>query len=247
MKRERRRHPVRNFILILFLLMLGAAAAVSTYFGVKGYRLYQNAISQTTIEERVESIRAETDFVEYSQMPKFYIDAVISVEDHRFMYHPGIDPIAILRAALTDIRERAFIEGGSTITQQLAKNLLFTQDKKIERKAAEVFAAFDLEKKYGKEEIFELYVNMNCFGSGYDGFFDAAIGYFGKFPAELTKYESAMLAGIPNAPSAYSPYVNLELANQRVAQVLQSMVNHRIITQDEAEQILAGAWKGEVS
>ena len=72
-------------------------------------------------------------------------------------------------------------------------------------------------------------------------------GYFGKFPAELTKYESAMLAGIPNAPSAYSPYVNLELANQRVAQVLQSMVNHRIITQDEAEQILAGAWKGEVS
>ena len=157
MKRERRRHPVRNFILILFLLMLGAAAAVSIYFGVKGYRLYQNAISQTTIEERVESIRAETDFVEYSQMPKFYIDAVISVEDHRFMYHPGIDPIAILRAALTDIRERAFIEGGSTITQQLAKNLLFTQDKKIERKAAEVFAAFDLEKKYGKEEIFELF------------------------------------------------------------------------------------------
>lgn len=243
MKRVRKRHPVRNFILTLFLLVLGMAAAVSAFFGVKGYKLYKDAISQTTIEERVEAIRTEKDFVEYSQMPEFYIDAVISVEDHRFMYHPGIDPIAILRAALTDIREGAFMEGGSTITQQLAKNLLFTQDKKIERKAAEVFAAFDLEKKYSKEEIFELYVNMNCFGSGYDGFFDAAIGYFGKFPAELTDYESAMLAGIPNAPSVYSPYVNLELANQRVAQVLQSMVRHRMITKEEAEQIQGSAWK----
>lgn len=243
MKAVKKRHPIRNFILTLFLLVLGMAVAVSAFFGVKGYRLYKDAVSQTTIEERVEAIRAESDFIEYSQMPKFYIDAVISVEDHRFMRHPGIDPIAILRAALTDIRERAFMEGGSTITQQLAKNLLFTQDKKIERKAAEVFAAFELEKKYSKEEIFELYVNTNCYGSGYDGFFDAAIGYFGKFPAELTNYESAMLAGVPNAPAVYSPYVNLELANQRVAQVLQSMVHHRIITQEEAEQIQASAWQ----
>lgn len=204
--------------------------------------MYRDAVSQTTIEERVEAVRARSDFIGYSEMPEFYIDAVISVEDHRFMKHPGIDPVAILRAAWTDIRERAFMEGGSTITQQLAKNLLFTQDKKIERKAAEVFAAFELEGKYSKEEIFELYVNTNSFGSGYDGVFAAATGYFGKFPSELTDYESAMLAGVPNAPSVYSPDVNLELANQRVAQVLQSMVRHHVITQEEAEQIQGSAW-----
>ena len=159
------------------------------------------------------------------------------------MKHPGIDPIAIVRAVCTDIRERAFIEGGSTITQQLAKNLFFTQEKKIERKAAEVFAVLDMESKYSKEEIFELYANTIVFGSGYEGVFAAATGYFGKFPSELTDYESAMLAGVPNAPSHYSPDTNIELANQRVAQVLQSMVKHQIITQDEAEHIMGKAWK----
>lgn len=203
--------------------------------------MYQDAIAHTSIEERVEAIRGEKNFTPYPEMSEFYIDAVISVEDHRFMEHPGIDPIAILRAAWTDIREKAFMEGGSTITQQLAKNLLFTQDKKIERKAAEVFAAFDMESKYSKEEIFELYVNTACFGSGYEGIFAAATGYFGKFPSEVTDYEAAMLAGVPNAPSVYSPDVNMELASQRVAQVLQSMVRHRVITQEEAEQILGCA------
>lgn len=219
------------------------AAAVGAFFGVKGYRMYQDAVSQASIEERVDAVRIRSDFTGYSEMPQFYIDAVISVEDHRFMKHPGIDPIAILRAVWTDIRERAFMEGGSTITQQLAKNLLFTEDKKIERKAAEVFAAFDIEEKYSKEEIFELYVNTNCFGSGYEGVFDAATGYFRKFPSELTDYEAAMLAGVPNAPAVYSPDVNLELANQRVGQVLQSMVRHGLLTQEEADQILASAWK----
>lgn len=242
MKRVRKRHPIRNFIVTMFLLVLGMTAAVSIFFGVKGYRMYQDAISQTSLEERVDAIREKTDFIDYSEMAEFYIDAVISVEDHRFMDHPGIDPIAIGRAVWTDIRERAFMEGGSTITQQLAKNLLFTQDKKIERKAAEVFAVFDMESKYSKEEIFELYVNTVGFGSGYEGVFAAATGYFGKFPSELTDYESAMLAGVPNAPSEYSPDINIELANQRVAQVLQSMVKHQIITQEEAEQIMGKVW-----
>lgn len=243
MKRVRRRHPVRNFIFAMLLLVLGMAAAVCAFFGVKGYRMYQEALSQSAIEERVDAVRGRSDFTGYSEMPQFYIEAVISVEDHRFMKHPGIDPIAIVRAVCTDIREMAFMEGGSTITQQLAKNLLFTEDKKIERKAAEVFAAFDIEGKYSKEEIFELYVNTNCFGSGYEGVFDAAIGYFGKFPSEMTNYESAMLAGVPNAPAVYSPDVNLELANQRVGQVLQSMVRHQVITQEEADQVLESAWE----
>lgn len=176
-------------------------------------------------------------FTPYSALPQFYIAATISVEDRRFEEHCGIDLIAIGRAAWTDIRAMSFVEGGSTITQQLVKNLLFTQDKKIERKAAEIFAALEMESKYSKEEIFELYVNTVYFGSGYYGIYQAAIGYFGKVPSELTDYECAMLAGIPNAPSAYSPNTNKELALRRVSHVLDSMVRNRIITQEEADRI----------
>ena len=114
-------------------------------------------------------------FTPYSALPQFYIAATISVEDRRFEEHCGIDLIAIGRAAWTDIRAMSFVEGGSTITQQLVKNLLFTQDKKIERKAAEIFAALEMESKYSKEEIFELYVNTVYFGSGYYGIYQAAM------------------------------------------------------------------------
>lgn len=237
LRRVRKRHPIRNFILRLFAIVLLLAAAAGGFFGIKGYRMYQEAVSLTSIEERVEAIREKENFTECSEMSDFYVDAVISVEDHRFMNHPGIDPIAVLRALWTDIRERDFVEGGSTITQQLAKNMLFTQDKTIERKAAEVFAVFDMEKKYSKEEIFELYVNTVGFGSGYEGIYAASTGYFGKMPSEVTDYEAAMLAGVPNAPSVYSPDISMELASQRVAQVLQSMVKHRLLTREEAEQI----------
>ncbi|BFK90466.1 transglycosylase domain-containing protein [Blautia producta] len=121
-------------------------------------------MTEKPINERVEEIRGVEGFTSYSELPQFYIDATISVEDHRFAKHCGIDLIAIGRAAWTDIRAISFVEGGSTITQQLAKNMLFTQDKKIERKAAEVFAALDMESKYTKEEIFELYANTVYFG-----------------------------------------------------------------------------------
>ena len=185
----------------------------------------------------VEEICNMEGFTPYSALPQFYIAATISVEDRRFEEHCGIDLIAIGRAAWTDIRAMSFVEGGSTITQQLVKNLLFTQDKKIERKAAEIFAALEMESKYSKEEIFELYVNTVYFGSGYYGIYQAAIGYFGKVPSELTDYECAMLAEIPNAPSAYSPNTNKELALRRVSHVLDSMVRNRIITQEEADRI----------
>lgn len=153
------------------------------------------------------------------------------------MNHGGIDPIAICRAVFNDIKAGRFKEGGSTITQQIAKNMLFTQEKKMERKAAEVFAALDIEKLYSKEEIFELYVNTAYFGSGHYGIGEAAAGYFDKSPSELTDYESAMLAGVPNAPSAYSPDVNAELAARRAEQVLGSMVDNELITQTESEGI----------
>ncbi len=231
----KKKHRIRRILGILFLLLLCTGAAAVTYFGAKGYRMYQDAVTQKSIEERVAEVRSDEDFITYNEMPEFYIDAVISVEDHRFMNHGGIDPIAICRALYNDIRAGRFKEGGSTITQQIAKNMLFTQEKRIERKAAEVFAALDLEKMYSKEEIFELYVNTAYFGSGHYGIGEAAAGYFDKEPSELTDYESAMLAGVPNAPSAYSPDVNADLAAQRAEQVLSSMVDNELITQGERE------------
>ncbi len=234
---RKRRHPVKNFIIMLFIILFSAAVGIGLFYGVKGYEMYRDAVSQASIEERFEEIRSGEHFVRYSDMPEFYVNAVISVEDHRFRKHPGIDPIAICRAVWVDIKAMSFEEGGSTITQQLAKNTLFTQEKKMERKAAEVFAVFDIESKYSKEEIFELYVNTAFFGSDYYGIYDAAAGYFHKKPSELTDYEAAMLAGVPNAPSMYSPDVNLELASRRVGQVLDSMVNNNLITRKKAREI----------
>lgn len=234
-KKRKKKHPVRKMLISPLVVLFCLLFAVCAFFGAKGYRMYQEATTEKPISERVEEIRSMEDFTPYSELPQFYIDATISVEDHRFEEHCGIDLIAIARAAWTDIRAMSFVEGGSTITQQLVKNMLFTQDKKLERKAAEVFAALEIESKYSKEEIFELYANTAYFGNGYYGIYQASIGYFGKEPLELTDYECAMLAGIPNAPSVYS--LDEELALQRVKQVLRSMVRNKIITQEEADKI----------
>lgn len=240
----KKRHYIKKSILYLSAALLCFLICISTFFGIKGYMMYKEAISQTPIEETVNTIRNEEHFTKYSELPDFYINAVISVEDHRFMKHPGFDLIAICRAALADIKSLSFKEGGSTITQQLVKNLFYTQDKTLERKAAEIFAVLDMEGKYSKEEIFELYVNTINFGSGYHGIYYASIGYFEKEPSELTNSESAILAGLPNAPSEYSPDTNASLTSQRTQQVLDSMVRNRLLTQDEANSLRA-LWPGQ--
>ena len=240
---KKTRHPIRNTLLALFVILFCAIIIVGFYYGIRGYRIYRDAVSEQPLEEWVDEIRDMDHFTRYSELSDFYIKAVISVEDCRFEQHNGIDPISILRALWVDIKTQSFEEGGSTITQQVAKNMLFTQEKKIERKVAEVFAAVALESNYEKNEIFELYANTAYFGSGYYGIYDAAMGYFGKMPSELTDYEASMLAGLPNAPSEYSPDTNMDLAVQRVRQVLDSMVKNDILTAEEAETIMSEAPK----
>ena len=236
-------------ILKTFLKILLTAVAViliiafiaGTYFGIKGYEMYQNAVAEKPFEETVEEIRSEEDFVRFSELPEIYIDAVISAEDKRFFDHCGIDFLAIGRAVWNDIRTWSFAEGGSTITQQLMKNEYFSQDKNFERKFAEIFAALDFEKEYSKTDIFELYINTIYFGSGYYGIYEASEGYYGKTPSELTDREAIMLAGLPNAPSAYSPDVSPYLANERLKQVLEKMEKCDVITDEEARIIYEGA------
>lgn len=216
-------------LLTIFLLMI-------TFFGIKGYHMYQEAIQQKKIEEILPELQSEDTFVHYEDLPQIYIDAVISVEDKRFETHHGIDVLAISRAAWHDLLARSFIEGGSTITQQIAKNQLFTQEKHIERKFAEVFAAFALETHYSKQELFEIYVNTIYFGQGYHGIYEASQGYFGKEPHELNDYEAIMLAGIPNAPSIYS--MDEKLAQKRMQVVIKRMIQCHKLTENEAENIL---------
>ncbi len=169
---------------------------------------------------RCESI---DNYTSLDELPQTYIDAVLAVEDKRFYEHPGIDPIAIGRALLNDIRAGEYVEGGSTITQQLAKNQYFTQEKRLVRKVAEMFMAFKIEAELDKDKILELYVNSIYFGNGYQCVGDACRAYFGKEPSEMTFDECTLLAGIPNAPSNYNPMASEELAHQRQQQVLEKM------------------------
>lgn len=223
--------------LVLIAIIIGAAAL--SVFAFKGYKMYEEAVKEKPMEQMAEEIMSREDFTEYEELPEIYKSAVISAEDKRFFSHCGVDLISIGRALWNDLKAGAFVEGGSTISQQLMKNQYFTQEKKLERKFAEIFAALELEKKYEKEEIFEMYVSTIYFGSGYYGIAEAAKGYYGKTPEELSDSEAIMLAGLPNAPSAYSLDSSPELAKQRMRQVLDKMLECETISPEEAESVFA--------
>lgn len=222
----------------LIVIVILVTISISLIFISKGYNMYKEALEKIALSQKFEEIKEKDNYIKISEMPKIYLDAVISVEDHRFYSHNGIDLIAISRAIINDIKAFSFVEGGSTITQQLAKNTYFTQEKKIERKVAEVFMAFEIEKNYKKDDILELYINTAYFGNGYNTPKEASEGYFGKIPKNMTYGESIMLAGIPNAPSVYNPKANPNLAKQRQKQVIEKMIKYNYLTQEKAYKIL---------
>ena len=157
---------MRIYRLIGLLVVVMVCGFVCMGFTVagKGYAMYQEALEGQSLEAKVAEIRGKKGYTELAALPAVYLDAVISVEDHRFYQHFGVDLIAVVRAVVNDVRARRFVEGGSTITQQLAKNLYFSQEKELTRKVAEVFLALDLERNYSKDEILELYVNSIYYG-----------------------------------------------------------------------------------
>ncbi|MCI8519199.1 MAG: transglycosylase domain-containing protein [Clostridia bacterium] len=228
---------MKVFKRVVLVLVVIVVIAVAAFVG-NGYFLYREALEKVPLSNKVELIRAKEDYTYVSEMPEIYKQAVIAVEDHRFYEHGGIDVIAIGRAVVNDIKAMSYVEGGSTITQQLAKNIYFTQEKKMTRKVAEMFMAFNIERNYEKDEILELYLNTSYFGDGYYTAKEAANGYFDKELMDMTDYEAILLAGIPNAPSVYAPTKNPELAKQRQKQVMNKMIKHGIITEEKAEAIL---------
>ena len=205
----------------------------------QGYEVYKQVTTEVPLGQKVMEIRSNPNYTNIEELPQTYLDAVIAVEDRRYYQHPGVDLLSIGRAVVVNLMENELAEGGSSITQQLAKNMYFSQEKKFLRKAAELFVAFELEKNYTKDEILELYLNTIYFGSGYYCVYDAAVGYFGKEPWQMSAYESTLLAGIPNAPSVYSLTNSPELAGQRQRIVLECMVEQEYLSSYEAENILA--------
>ena len=229
---------IRRILKSIVIMALLAITIVSTFYIKKGYDMYKEAVEKTALNEKIEEIQNRKNYTKLSGVPKIYLEAVIAVEDHRFYKHPGIDVIAICRAAINDIKAGSFIEGGSTITQQLAKNIYFTQEKKIERKIAEVFVAFDIEKNYKKDEILEFYINTTFFGNGYYTVKEASRAYFNKEPLEMTDGEAVLLAGIQNAPSLYNPVNSMELAKQRQKQVIYKMMKYGGLSENKANRII---------
>ena len=226
---------IRNLLFAVLIVCVCAGAAMTW----RGYQMYAEAVERTPLSERVAQVREQESYTRIDALPQTYLNAVIAVEDHRFKEHGGVDIWSIGRALWNDIRTLSFAEGGSTITQQLAKNLYFTQEKEITRKIAEVFLAFDLESNYSKNDILELYVNSIYFGNGCYDVRSASLSYFGKEPGEMTDYESTLLAGLPNAPSVYDLTENPDLAAQRQRQVVELMVKHEYLTGKEAAAILS--------
>lgn len=221
------------------IICTALAVALCSGFVVagQGYKMYQDAVCEVSLAEKVGAIRSQENFTEFEELPEDYIDAVVAVEDKRFFEHAGVDPIAICRAVINDLKAGSFVEGGSTITQQLAKNLYFSRDKELTRKVAEVFMALALEQEYSKEDIFELYVNSIYFGDGYYDVGSACEGYFGKETEDMSQYESTLLAGIPNAPSKYAPTKNPDLAAKRQLQVVRRMEACGYFSVEEAETV----------
>ncbi|MBE6073099.1 MAG: glycosyl transferase family 51 [Selenomonas ruminantium] len=174
-------------------------------------------------------------YVKLRDIPVSLQHAVVAVEDNRFYSHHGFDPQGIMRAALVNLQYGQIEEGASTITQQLVKNLFLSHEQSFGRKAEELLLSLDLEANYSKDEILELYLNTIYYGSNFYGIGPAAEGYFGKRPAELQLPESAMLAGLPNAPSLYSPYVDFMMAKKRQFIVIDAMVRSGYLDEHEAE------------
>ena len=211
---------------------------IITLIGLNGYKMYKSEIEKTPIEEKIKEIKNKENYTSLENISEDLINAVIAVEDHRFYNHKGIDLISTTKAIFTNIKQKELVTGGSSITQQLAKNMYFSQEKTFTRKFAEIFIVSYLEENLEKKQILELYLNTIYYGNGYYGITEASLGYFNKTPKDLTFNEATILAGLPNAPSAYSLTEHQDLALKRQQQVLDSMIKYRYLKQEQINEKL---------
>ncbi|MCU0584599.1 MAG: PBP1A family penicillin-binding protein [Desulfobacterales bacterium] len=245
-KPGRLRRVIWFFVLLLLVLGLaGAAGLVAGYYHISADLPKINSLMDyrppiiTKVfsdDNRViaEFFKERRIIVQLDQVPPLLIQAFVAAEDARFFQHQGFDPVGILRAALKNLEAGTIKQGGSTITQQVTRSFLLTPERSYIRKIKELILSYRIEKAFSKEEILFLYLNQIYLGHGAYGVEAAAQNYFGKSVGELSLAECAMLAGLPQAPSRYSPFRHPEQARQRQLYVLTRMVEEGIITAEQA-------------
>ena len=252
-------HYLRNLLMFVLVIIL----AMFIYDGYHSYQgTAHESNAHTTVEKRIEESEdtlSRTDriirlftfkekveialhqrikkeqWVKGDVIPDYTKNALVAIEDKRYYNHGAIDVLGIIRAFYTNTIAGETVEGGSTITQQLVKNLFLSSKRIMSRKVEEAILASEMEHYYSKDEILTMYLNTVYYGHNYYGIYEASHGYFGASPSRLTLAQSALLAALPNAPSYLDPYANYKGAKARQKLVLEQMVDQGMITQAEAD------------
>lgn len=264
-KQKRQKNPVERAIGIVLKIIIALLLAIVVIGGVLIYMKYgkkliamesdaKKIVSKSTMEtfrqnetsiiydangNIMSKLKGEKDvyYIKYNDIPQVAVDAITSIEDKNFFKHKGYDLKAIIRAGVAYIKNKGVItQGGSTITQQLARNIFLSFEESWQRKAREIFIAIELEKKYTKKEIMEFYLNNIYFANGYYGIQSASLGYFGKGVNSLSLSQITFLLSIPNSPTRYNPYENIEGTLARRDRILDQMVLDGKITEAQASK-----------
>lgn len=224
---------MKKFVKFIFkLLLILVIAFVGIFFG-KGYWGYLELTSSKSVDQAVSEVTSSPYFVGYDNISPELIRATVAIEDRRFYDHSGVDYIGLVRAAVSQFDNDLLKSGGSTITQQLAKNLYGMFDGSWDRKSTEFFIARYLEKHYSKNEILALYVNVINYGNNYTGIYEASMGYFDTDPENLTIAQASLLAGIPQSPNNYELVYHFAQAKQKQYAVLKAMADCGYISESE--------------
>ena len=229
-----------RLIIKIFKFLIKISIIIVILFLLRGFTLYRSAVKTVPIEQKIVEITSKDNYVEIKDISDYIKEYIVNIEDKRFYKHNGIDIIAIFASVIGNLDVGYYKYGGSTITQQLAKNMYFSNEKKITRKIAEMFLAFEIERKYPKEKILELYLNIIYFGNGYYGIENASRGYFNLSSRDLNQYQSALLAGVPQAPSIYNLNdKNNESMKRRFYNILDILVEKNSITIKQSNEFKA--------
>ena len=230
---------MKRLIIKLFLLAVLVIAGIACYAAYRGWETYQEAVKKLPVETAAEPYQTCGDCLAFSDIDEDFVDAVVSIEDKRFFVREGFDWVAFIRAVIANLRAKQAVEGGSTISQQIAKNLYYQSvSRGIDEKIAEVFIMSELEDIYSKEDLFAIYANRNYYGDGFWGLQQASRGYYQTDGNDLTVAQAAILAGIPNRPAVYQLSTGHDAAVARQRRVLSAMLKNEYITQEEYELAL---------
>lgn len=221
---------------ILLSILILLTTALGSIF-IIGFIRYETLIMDQPLEQVIAEIQSDPNYIALEDVNDSFIDALLAVEDPTFYKHNGVVLSNIMEAAATNLKEQDLVMGGSTITQQLSKNIYLDSKKTFQRKIAELFFVHDLESTFTKDEILELYINVIYFGDGYYGIKEAAQGYFHQSPKNLTIAQATLLAGLPQAPAIYQLSDGMQYAKKRQRAVLEAMKEQQLISEQELKTI----------